>query len=72
MFDYPVTLTPDGETWLVTFVDVPEAITFGSDEKEALRKAVMAQQSALEAREEGMKSGLFTRSEEHTSELQSH
>ena len=40
MFDYPVTLTPDGETWLVTFVDVPEAITFGSDEKEALRKEI--------------------------------
>lgn len=30
------------------------------DSVEALRKAVMAQQSALEAREEGMKSGLFT------------
>ncbi len=30
------------------------------DSVDALRKAVMAQQSALEAREEGMKSGLFT------------
>ena len=47
MFDYPVTLTPDGETWLVTFVDVPEAITFGSDEKEALRKAVDALETSL-------------------------
>ncbi len=27
MFDYPVTLTPDGDTVLVTFADVPEAIT---------------------------------------------
>lgn len=30
MLDYPVTLTPDGETVLVTFADVPEALTFGA------------------------------------------
>ena len=35
MFDYPVTLTPDGAAVLVTFSDVPEAVTFGADEGEA-------------------------------------
>jgi antitoxin HicB len=47
MFDYPVTLTPDGATLLVTFVDVPEAISFGEDEDEALLQAVDALESAL-------------------------
>lgn len=42
MFDYPVTLTPDGDTVLVTFVDVPEALTFGADDDEALLQAVDA------------------------------
>ena len=36
MFDYPVTLTPDGNTVLLTFADVPEALTFGADDDEAL------------------------------------
>lgn len=47
MFDYPVTLTHDDGTLLVTFVDVPEAITFGVDEDEALLQAVDALESAL-------------------------
>jgi antitoxin HicB len=47
MLDYPVTLTPDGATVLVTFADVPEAITFGADEDEALLQAVDALESAL-------------------------
>jgi len=48
MFDYPVTLTPDDNgTVLVTFADVPEAITFGADEDEALLHAVDALESAL-------------------------
>ena len=47
MFDYPVTLTPDGDTVLVSFVDVPEAITFGSDEAEALLQAIDALETAL-------------------------
>lgn len=47
MFDYPVTLTPDGNTVLVTFVDVPEAISFGADEDEALLHAVDALETAL-------------------------
>ena len=47
MFDYPVTLTPDDGTVLVTFPDVPEAITFGLDEDEALLHAVDALETAL-------------------------
>ena len=47
MFDYPVTLTIDDGTVLVTFADVPEAITFGSDEQEALLQAVDALESGL-------------------------
>lgn len=47
MFDYPVTLTPDGDTVLVTFADVPEALTFGADEDEALLQAVDALETAL-------------------------
>ena len=47
MFDYPVTLTPDDGSVLVTFADVPEAITFGTDEQEALMQAVDALESGL-------------------------
>lgn len=47
MFDYPVTLTPDGDTLMATFVDLPEAITFGADEDEALLQAVDALETAL-------------------------
>jgi len=47
MFDYPVTLTPDDGTVLVTFADVPEAITFGADVDEAMLHAVDALETAL-------------------------
>ena len=47
MFDYPVTLTPDDGTVLVTFVDLPEAITFGANEAEALALAVDALETGL-------------------------
>ncbi len=47
MFDYPVTLTPDGDTFLVTFPDIPEAITFGTNQDEALKHAVDALETAL-------------------------
>ena len=47
MFDYPVILTPDGDTVLVSFTDVPDAITFGADEGEALLHAVDALETAL-------------------------
>lgn len=47
MFDYPVILTPDEGTVLVSFPDVPEAITFGMDEDEALLQAVDALETGL-------------------------
>jgi antitoxin HicB len=47
MFNYPVTLADDEGTVLVTFADVPEAITFGADRDEALLHAVDALTSAL-------------------------
>ena len=47
MFDYPVTLTRDDDTVLVTFADVPEAITFGADEGEAMINAVDALETGL-------------------------
>jgi antitoxin HicB len=47
MFDYPVILTSDDGTVLVTFPDVPEAITFGVDEADALYQAVDALETAL-------------------------
>jgi hypothetical protein len=40
MFNYPTTFTRDGDTILVTFRDVPEAITFGANKEEALLNAV--------------------------------
>lgn len=45
--DYPVDLTPDDGAILVTFPDVPEAITQGDDTDEALMYAVDALESAL-------------------------
>jgi len=42
-----VTLTIDDDTVLVTFADVPEAITFGTDEDEALLNAVDALETGL-------------------------
>ncbi len=48
MLDYPVTLEaqPEGG-FVVTFADVPEAITQGEDEDEALMYAVDALETAL-------------------------
>jgi antitoxin HicB len=47
MFDYPVILTPDDGAVLVTFPEVPEAITFGANEEEALSHAVDALETTL-------------------------
>jgi len=45
---YPVTLTPDDNgTLLVRFPDVPEAITYGDDERSALAHAADALETAL-------------------------
>jgi antitoxin HicB len=49
MLDYPVTLTPDdNDTILVSFVDLP-AHTFGNDPVDALRHAVEALATILDA-----------------------
>ncbi len=50
MFMYPVTLTPDEADggFVVTFVDIPEAITQGDTEAEALAAAKDALASALD------------------------
>jgi antitoxin HicB len=48
MFDYPVKLEPQPEGgFIVTFPDIPEAITQGEDEEEALLYAVDALETAL-------------------------
>ena len=50
MLQYPVVLTPDtNNTILVTFPDVPEAVTYGADQAEALERAVDALETALMA-----------------------
>ncbi|MBF0178370.1 MAG: type II toxin-antitoxin system HicB family antitoxin [Magnetococcales bacterium] len=48
MWDYPVELTNDDGTVLVSFPDVPEAHTFGEDNAEALLRARDALETALE------------------------
>lgn len=47
MIEYPVNLRPDEGTILVTFPDVPEAITYGKNRREAFLRAVDALESAL-------------------------
>ena len=48
MLQYPVVLTPDtNNTILVTFPDVPEAVTYGADQAEALERAVDALETAF-------------------------
>ncbi|CAB3770784.1 type II toxin-antitoxin system HicB family antitoxin [Paraburkholderia humisilvae] len=49
MLSYPIALKPDTNgTLLVTFPDVPEAITVGKDEADALVQALDALEAALE------------------------
>lgn len=55
MFDYPVILTADADSLLVTFPDIPEAITFGTNEPDALRHAVDALETALSFYVDGRK-----------------
>ncbi len=48
MYSYPVNLQPDdNDTVLVTFPDLPEAVTFGDDEEDALLHAVDALMTVL-------------------------
>jgi antitoxin HicB len=47
-YRYPVRMLPDDNgTILVTFPDVPEAITFGENEQDALTRAAEALEAAL-------------------------
>ena len=50
MFMYPITLTPDTTDggFVVTFVDIPEAITQGDTQAQALEAAKDALESALD------------------------
>jgi antitoxin HicB len=50
MFSYPVTLTPDKQDggFVVTFKDIPEAITQGETEQEALEAGLEAIETALD------------------------
>lgn len=50
MFMYPITLTPDAKDggFVVTFVDIPEAITQGGSLQQALEAAKDALESALD------------------------
>lgn len=50
MMSYPVVLTPDGDGFVVTFPDFPEAVTQGDTEDEALREAVDCLDEAIAAR----------------------
>jgi antitoxin HicB len=51
MLAYPLVLEPDDNgTLLVTFPDVPEAVTFGEDEADARKRAVDALETMLAAR----------------------
>ncbi|WP_106858160.1 type II toxin-antitoxin system HicB family antitoxin [Caballeronia novacaledonica] len=50
MLSYPVNLEPDtNNTYLVTFPDIPEALSVGDDEDEALLNALDALETAIEA-----------------------
>ena len=48
-FAYPVELEPDDGTILVSFPDIPGALTFGDDEADALTHAVDALETILSA-----------------------
>ena len=48
MYQYQIKLRrDDNDTWLVTFPDVPEAITFGRTVEDALQRAVEALEAAF-------------------------
>ena len=49
MLCYPVTLTKDKGSMIVTFPDFPEAHTYGDDHEEALARAVDALMTIIDA-----------------------
>lgn len=50
MLSYPVTLTPDDDTFLVKSPDFPELTTFGETQEDALLYAVDALEEAIASR----------------------
>ncbi len=48
MLNYPVVMTQDGDRWMATFPDIPEAITDGATVEVALERAQDALETALE------------------------
>lgn len=48
MKTYPANITPDGDQFLVTFPDVPEALTGAETREEAEREALDALVTALD------------------------
>ncbi len=45
---YPVEIKPDGKGWMVSFPDIPEALTSGATQEEALTMAKDALETALD------------------------
>ncbi|MBC7435862.1 MAG: type II toxin-antitoxin system HicB family antitoxin, partial [Bdellovibrionales bacterium] len=45
---YPAKMEPDGKGWMVSFPDIPEALTSGKSEKQALEMAKNALMTALD------------------------
>lgn len=45
---YPVEIKPDGKFFLITFPDIPEAITQGDDIEDAMRQGADALETALD------------------------
>lgn len=45
---YPAVLKRDGDGWMVSFPDIPEALTHGADEQEAIEMAKDALVTALD------------------------
>lgn len=45
---YPAKIEPDGTGWMVSFPDIPEALTSGATKEEAIELAASALQTAME------------------------
>ena len=48
MFSYPAKLVRDGDGYMVSFPDIPEALTCGDDRDEAIRMAADALTTAMD------------------------
>ncbi len=45
---YPVNVSPDGSGWMVSFPDIPEALTSGATREDALEMARSALETAMD------------------------